>query len=175
MWIISILYMLTAQVLTTTAFVALLFYLIFLGTTTIILAFYFIRGYTTSTVIPCISSLWYKIYNGAIIAFALVFFIIACIETRRSPCGNYTSGQGLAADIMACGSEDTSVIDVGVPDLGALSDGTPGVGAFGVASIILNGTITSKPGEYWVYNFTGSCLGIPLYSSAQLVSPEPDD
>jgi hypothetical protein len=76
---------------TTTSFLVDLFYLGFLTVTITIYIWYFGLRQTTSTVLPCISSAWYKIYTGIVICFGIVLTIIACIETRKTDCGVFIS------------------------------------------------------------------------------------
>ncbi|OTA92429.1 hypothetical protein M434DRAFT_21880 [Hypoxylon sp. CO27-5] len=63
--------------------------------------YYSARG-TTSTIIPCISSIWYKIYTLVIMSFIGTLIIIAAIETKKTPCGKYTSLSGELGDIDTC-------------------------------------------------------------------------
>ncbi|KAF4943780.1 hypothetical protein FSARC_14831 [Fusarium sarcochroum] len=89
-------------VYTTTTFVVVLFYLWILAGTTLISIWYLFFKKSTSTVIPCISSIWYKVYTGVVIGFGIAVIAIACIETRKTPCGKFTSGYGINADLSAC-------------------------------------------------------------------------
>jgi hypothetical protein len=72
-------------------YILILFYLFFLVASIIIYMAYFVRGYTTTTVLPCISSVWYQIYTGVLLALALVLVIITSIETRKTTCGFYAT------------------------------------------------------------------------------------
>ncbi|ORY18414.1 hypothetical protein BCR34DRAFT_596338 [Clohesyomyces aquaticus] len=74
---------------TITGFLTTLFYALFLLSSLLILGFYFIRGQTTSTLIPCISATWYKIYTLLVLGFIFVLVVIASIETWKHPTGNY--------------------------------------------------------------------------------------
>ncbi|KAL9564960.1 hypothetical protein ACKAV7_011412 [Fusarium commune] len=87
---------------TMTTFVVIIFYLGVIGMTALITAWYMgIKG-AKSTVLPCISSTWYKFYTGVLLGFGIAVIVIACIETRKTPCGKFTSGPGIQADLLAC-------------------------------------------------------------------------
>ncbi len=62
-----------------------------LTATGIILGIYFLYGSSTTTVIPCIGSRWYKIYTCFLITLMVVLIIVAALETRKSSCGTYTT------------------------------------------------------------------------------------
>lgn len=152
-----------------TLFTLVLFYLVLFVATATILAYHFFRG-CTSTVLPCIESLWYRAYSAVILGLILALFTVACIETRKTPCGSYTSFSGTDGDVMACQTSRTSLI--------ALSPGmnSPRAG-FGLATTWptsprgnTNESILGA-GEYWVRNFTGACLGAfdEGWSMAQIV------
>lgn len=74
-----------------TTLLVVVFYLTFLVASLFLYGFYFLAGRTTSTIIPCATSLWYKIYTAILMALMLVLVIIACLETRITPCGLYTT------------------------------------------------------------------------------------
>ncbi|KAF5534453.1 hypothetical protein FNAPI_12368 [Fusarium napiforme] len=85
-----------------TTFVVIIFYLGVIGMTALITTWYMgIKG-AKSTVLPCISSAWYKFYTGVLLGFGITVIVIACIETRKTPCGKFTSGPGIQADLLAC-------------------------------------------------------------------------
>ncbi|KAI1373491.1 hypothetical protein F4677DRAFT_217380 [Hypoxylon crocopeplum] len=137
---------------TTTALLVALFYLIFLSATLVVCGYYLARGYT-STTIPCIASRWYVVYTAALIGMGLVTFVIACIETRRTACGKWTSATFDAGDVSACA--DNRRPDVIRMDFTQFPD-------FGLATTDpshdqRNNTLGE--GEFWVRNFTGTCLG----------------
>jgi hypothetical protein len=77
--------------LTLSEFILILFYLFFLFTSTIIYMVYFVRGQTTTTILPCVSSVWYQLYTGVLLAMTLVLIIITSIETRMTACGYYAT------------------------------------------------------------------------------------
>lgn len=51
--------------------------------TVFILTLYMLPRYETTTVIPCITSTWYKIYTGLLILATLGVFLVAALETRN--------------------------------------------------------------------------------------------
>ncbi|KUJ15266.1 uncharacterized protein LY89DRAFT_750591 [Mollisia scopiformis] len=76
---------------TVTGFILVLFYLIIFVVTLFIYGYYFFRDQNITTVIPCISALWYQIYTGILIGMVVVLIIVASLETRQSQCGYFTS------------------------------------------------------------------------------------
>ncbi|CAG8982276.1 hypothetical protein HYALB_00004510 [Hymenoscyphus albidus] len=49
-----------------------------------------------TTIIPCVQPLWYKIHTVLLFVFMLVYISIAALETRKSPCGSFTTLTGSA-------------------------------------------------------------------------------
>lgn len=76
---------------TTTNFTLDLFYQVFLSISLVTMAAYILLGRSTTTIIPCICSRWYKIYTCFLFAAMLIVITIAALETRRTPCGRYTT------------------------------------------------------------------------------------
>ncbi|KAF2851798.1 hypothetical protein T440DRAFT_467573 [Plenodomus tracheiphilus IPT5] len=68
---------------TSTSFLTCLFYLFFLTVSIATFAVYFVRSQTTSTVLPCISSWWYRAYTLIVFTFMLTLVIVASTETNR--------------------------------------------------------------------------------------------
>jgi hypothetical protein len=87
---------------TMTAVLILLLYLQLFTGTVIVLGYYLMRGRTTTTIIPCAAAAWYKIYTLWIMAWAVLLLVVACIETRNTPCGRYTTIPGDEGDHTAC-------------------------------------------------------------------------
>ncbi|KAG0649881.1 hypothetical protein D0Z07_4037 [Hyphodiscus hymeniophilus] len=77
--------------LSVTTFLMVLFYATFLGVSAFVFGFYFLSGRSTSSIIPCCNALWYKIYTAMLMTLTVVLVILACLETRKSPCGVYTT------------------------------------------------------------------------------------
>ena len=89
--------------LSVTTFLMVLFYATFLVVSAFVFGFYFLSGRSTSSIIPCCSSIWYKIYSAILIALTLVLVIIACLETHKSSCGVYTTyPDNFASDATLC-------------------------------------------------------------------------
>ena len=76
---------------TSTQFFASLYYMAFLSVTILTLAVYMLPRHQNTTVLPCITSTWYKIYTGTLIVGTLLVFIITALEARKTPCGRLTS------------------------------------------------------------------------------------
>lgn len=140
--------------ITASTFLVGICYIIFLAATSVICAFYFIKD-STSTVLPCVTATWYKAYTLMVMAMDLGSFIVSCIETREAPCGWFTSLGGNAGDYRACYSPSTQTVT-------SLNTGTTGWGPFAIATNFTQGSLrnrTLQSGQFWLYNFTGTCLG----------------
>lgn len=148
-----------------TNFVLILLYLYLFTSALVIVLYYFARGHT-STVLPCIHTMWYRLYSAGLAALFLALFIVASIETRKTPCGVYTSFPDLDGDSEACVTQDVSMITLfpgQVENIGiswnshfatstSRGNDTTGLGR-------VNGTIADL-GRYAMFNFTGACLGV---------------
>ncbi|EHK18148.1 uncharacterized protein TRIVIDRAFT_226259 [Trichoderma virens Gv29-8] len=67
LWVLCVTYLLpfsNSESLTITTLLLVAFYLFFLSASLVIYTFYFVRGPSMSTIIPCKTSLWYKIYTS---------------------------------------------------------------------------------------------------------------
>jgi len=78
---------------TVTNFLLVTFFVFLMSATICIFTLYFFIHTNTSstTVIPCLTSLWYKIYTVLLFSLMLALFIVSALETRRSPCGQLTT------------------------------------------------------------------------------------
>jgi hypothetical protein len=56
----------------------------------------------TRTIIPCVQSLWYKLYTGLMGLTALAAVVVACLETVQLPDGEYTTMPPLICYGDAC-------------------------------------------------------------------------
>ncbi|KAI1343408.1 hypothetical protein F5Y15DRAFT_233327 [Xylariaceae sp. FL0016] len=137
-------------------------YLFFLFMSSIVLIRYLAAGHTT-TIIPCVNAIWYKVYSSVLIALGVILIAVACVETKKTPCGTYTGYPGLMGDSIACYQQGLveRVVPMGKPG----EEFTQGFGwDFGIASTYpshnASGANILGPGESWVYNFTGYCLGV---------------
>ncbi|KAI1871379.1 uncharacterized protein JN550_004373 [Neoarthrinium moseri] len=131
----------TPGVWSLTSYMLGLFYMFILTPTILIYVSYWIRGYTTTTLIPCISSSWYKVYSLLVLIWMLLLVCLSSIETRKSVCGKYTAMPERYGD--PCATGNIKVVHVGW-DVG---------NTFGLAQ---NLTIE---GQFVVANFTGTCMG----------------
>jgi hypothetical protein len=161
-WAISIAYMIPPFDTNTTSFLTGLFYVVFTSTSLVVYAFYFVKGSTTSTILPCVSKLWYNIYTFCIFTFMLALIIIAAIETDRAPNGVYMSTRQEVN--LNCGARgDWWTVKPG--------KGFSGLASVGNASLAKSGHLNATAvvteieklgpleGEYWFYNFTGFYVG----------------
>jgi hypothetical protein len=76
---------------TTTNLMIGLFYFVHLTAMLGTFTYYFASGESTTTVIPCIASRWYKIYTCALLGMMLLVIFVSALETRRTACGRYTT------------------------------------------------------------------------------------
>jgi hypothetical protein len=147
---------------TTTSFMLGLFYLIFTTMSFILYAYYFARCQTTTTVLPCLATTWYKVYTLLIMGLMVALIIVASIETNKSDTGTYTSGP--------------PYMDLGCPDTWTWWY-LYGTGYRGLASASklsekwMKGNWTDVPVQamqtnnaddeqtFWLYNYTGYCMG----------------
>ncbi|TGO85675.1 hypothetical protein BPOR_0374g00090 [Botrytis porri] len=133
---------------TLTQFLVVTFFTIFLVCSIPIYTFFFLTNHSTTTIIPCITSLWYKIYTALLFACMLVLVCVAGLETRATPCGLYTTTPPGFFDMVVCGGLSVS------PD-GALEGVTSSL-PFGVAW--RNNTSEEMgDGEVHVGEFEGWC------------------
>ncbi|KAF5018606.1 hypothetical protein F66182_9398 [Fusarium sp. NRRL 66182] len=139
---------------TTTSFVVTLFYLLFLSGTAVIFLCYFVTGHTVSTIIPCISTTAYKVYTGVVFGFAAAAVVISCIETRKTPCGKFTSGPGETADIRACWTPTTEIISLQV----GFEYGTDQLSAYNFSRANDHEFVKMDPDEWGSIDFDGVCF-----------------
>lgn len=137
---------------TTTSFLTGVFYLLLMTVTVPLYGYYFTQGQATTTIIPCASYTWYKIYTVMVMVFMGVLFIVSCLETRKTICGKYTS-LGATYGNSPCWTKGTGVWSVN-PE----SNETSLMG-LALKYPYSAGNTTLKHGEFWVMNFTGDCLG----------------
>ncbi|KAK3370598.1 hypothetical protein B0H63DRAFT_564718 [Podospora didyma] len=124
-----------------TVFMCLAAGLIYLPLTIAIFTYYTARHGCRSTIIPCIGSTWYKILTMLNFVAALAVMVVSAMETRRAPCGKYTT-TGLESDFRIC----PGLVDV-----------APG-GVFVLGSRVgFNNSTTAVQQEFQISNFTGVC------------------
>ncbi|KAM7218506.1 hypothetical protein V8F06_006110 [Rhypophila decipiens] len=173
LWTIAMLIAISSMDVTATAFLALVFYHFLLGSAIILLSIYFVQGKTTTTIIPCISSNWYKVHTAVTFLVAISLFVVGCIETRQTPCGTFTSYPGYMGDLMGCLKKESLPIRV---NTGKVAEPPPvrlgtldipegfGIGFFS--------PLSRDPRQFVMMNFTGTCLGNLSTVSAQLAKFE---
>ncbi|KAI1860197.1 hypothetical protein JX265_010121 [Neoarthrinium moseri] len=141
---------------TATSFVGGTFYFALLAATIAIYAYYLVRGQTDSTIIPCASHWWYKAYSIMVVLSMATLVVVSALETVKTACGVYTSTPLKSADWMcAVGPRVQTIVEV---------DSTSVVDkSFGIAMKEDWGRnhtdLALGVGEFWVANFTGTCLG----------------
>ncbi|KAH9905300.1 hypothetical protein F4778DRAFT_802788 [Xylariomycetidae sp. FL2044] len=156
-----------------TAWLVGLFFLAFFTASGGLYAYYFVRGLTTSTLLPCIGRAWYKVYTLLLFACMAALVVVAALETRKTPCGRYTSLAGVVGDLKACADARNLLLPIG--------DGAGARGPFALLSenpnrdgdaplLAVDGGSSSSSGggsgsNVWAYNFTGICLGSPTNGS----------
>jgi len=93
LWVIALLYMIpgNGRRYTATNLFINVFYFIWLSGSIIIMGKYFWQGNSRTTIIPCVSKMWYKIYTGFLLILIIGIMVVAGLETRKTPCGKYTT------------------------------------------------------------------------------------
>jgi hypothetical protein len=66
-------------------------YIIILGVALSIFCFYIAIGESTSTTIPCINRLWYRLYTIFLILFSIAMVVVSGLETKQNSCGKFTT------------------------------------------------------------------------------------
>jgi hypothetical protein len=137
-----------------TTYLVILFFLVFLTISILTFTWYFVRTGTRSTIMPCISRTWYKIYTVALFCFMIVMGVVAAIETRRTICGKYTSWDAaFESDAWICAKQPMKLYQVAW-------DSTHEV--FAVAA-----NMTKGSDNFTVLGFVGDCVGRADYSSTR--------
>ncbi|KAK7751228.1 hypothetical protein SLS62_006773 [Diatrype stigma] len=143
----------------TTSFAIGVFYNFLLAASLVILGYHFVRNSADSTIIPCISSLWYKCYTVLVMTAMVLLIVLAAIETRKTPCGLYTTFPGYMGDSI-CMLDYPVVVPVEPRGVDYM---VWGYGQFGIATNLTLGTAQADlklgEGEFLVDEFTGTCLG----------------
>ncbi|KAF7534155.1 hypothetical protein G7054_g6469 [Neopestalotiopsis clavispora] len=122
--------------------------------TMIVCAWYFCRGRTTSTILPCISHPSFKAYTIIWLLATVALVTVAALETFKTPCGTYTSIPAKYSGFVC--SDNTVKVNPTAGLAGTLQ-------TFGLVSQYSSSKLESgtslKTGEFWLMNFTGICLG----------------
>ncbi|KAJ3579989.1 hypothetical protein NPX13_g581 [Xylaria arbuscula] len=137
---------------TVTSFLVAIVYLTLTSVSVAVHLHYFIGRQTTSTIIPCASHMWYKIYTIVMFAVMAVISIISLVETTKSACGKYTSLPPTNTNWVCAGPNATAwTID-------SRSNATEVIGMAVKYPYAARGTIL-KEGEFWLRNFSATCIG----------------
>jgi hypothetical protein len=93
LWGITLFYMtpLNGRIYTTTTLFINVFYFMWLSTAITIMGTYFWQGNSATTIIPCVSTTWYKMYTVFLLLLIIGIMVVAGFETRKTPCGKYTT------------------------------------------------------------------------------------
>jgi hypothetical protein len=138
---------------TVTMFMSTILYFFLLSGSVLIILYYFARGRGTTTIIPCISSPFYRLYSYCFFLGCLGVIVIASIETNRNPGGGYTSVNW--GNMTACDSYLQAI-------------GVRGINVIGITGIVdpdyppnMEPSFTSNTSDasYYTWNFTGYCSG----------------
>jgi hypothetical protein len=156
LWVISLVYMIpwggsTGVYEVPTLLLLNSAYLFFLTMSLGTYTYYFIRGNSATTVIPCIVSMWYQMYTAVLGALGVLLIVFACIETRKTLCGTYTTWPAnlTGNDAVTCrGQYMNSNISMGV-GFGFATQRAPKAENF-----------TMLPdGEFRIAKWDGLCIG----------------
>jgi hypothetical protein len=148
---------------TVTSFMTGCFYLAFLTISTCLYAFYFARGKTTTTIIPCISSWWYKIYTILLMTMILVMIVVSSLETARGPDGVYGSMELVLE--MDCKSKSNwwpvlpqyAFSGLVSSRYNNVTNAERTIMGLPTTDVLDNSTVADA--QYWLYSFAGYCFG----------------
>lgn len=93
LWVLDLLYFRpsTDLIWTATNLSVNVYYFFLLTVTLVVMVAYVLKGESTTTIIPCINSMWYKVYTCMVFILALLMLVISALETQKTPCGQYTT------------------------------------------------------------------------------------
>lgn len=148
---------------TMTFFLLDIFYLLFSSITAITYTVLFFKGKTTNSIIPCITSTWYRLYTLLFTGLAVGLIVVAAIETNKGPDGLYTSWNP-KVDLGCMGREDFWWLIPRTRFLGLASNVEFDKkwltrNQTSLTVVAEHGTNSSVPETFWLYNFTGYCVG----------------
>jgi hypothetical protein len=104
---------------TLTTLLVILFYASFLIGSLFLFGFYFLSGRTTSSIIPCCNTIWYKLYSCLVMGLMSVLLIFACLQTRATPCGLYTTYPNSPLyDAAICGGIPLGIAAINLTTIG---------------------------------------------------------
>ncbi|XP_014562415.1 hypothetical protein COCVIDRAFT_84363, partial [Bipolaris victoriae FI3] len=147
---------------TTTSFLLSLYYFLFATVTAATFTLFFFRGKTTNTILPCISSTWYRLYTILFTGLMIGLIVIASIETNKTVDGSYSSWEPME-DLGCLDPVNWWLLGPSSPIMGFASRKEldekwlrQDQKSLPVAS--MNGTNSSASEKFWLYNFTGYCV-----------------
>jgi hypothetical protein len=157
-WSIALLWMIPMEGrrYTTTSFMMGFFYIVFVTVSFALYAYYFARGQTTTTVLPCLSRTWYKLYTLVIMGLMLALVVIASIETNKSIEG-YTSAK--PDHKLGCVEWSQSLLFDPQSEMSMFASNFELDSVPSLPVQALQSDNASVGGNFWLYNFTGSCVG----------------
>jgi hypothetical protein len=165
-WLTCSLYVLRPTLITTlggpvslTMFLTALLYFAFL-TISIPLLVFFLSRKQIPTIIPCISSSWYRAYTHIMFIYIISLTVIATMETNKAPQGGYTT-MSWDANRIGCNRKIwfmgfPSSAFFGLASTNSKVSDSPGSAVMWTPSLISN----FSGSEILLYNFTGYCVGI---------------
>ncbi|KAF2011691.1 hypothetical protein BU24DRAFT_287178 [Aaosphaeria arxii CBS 175.79] len=155
---------------TLTSFSVGVFYLFLLLSSVIIYAVSLYRGQMTTTLLPCISKAWYKIYTLVVFAAMTALIVLASVETNRLPNGLYASFR-LNVQLTCEQSKFWYIFEPGMVQLAMpvaddakrkwVQEEFKGltVGETTGAMGGINDTLVVDGGRYYLNDFAGYCVG----------------
>lgn len=130
---------------TITSWLVALFYTVIVTPGIVLYCYYFAHGEIhRTTIIPCISTTWYKAYSVFIMAFIVLLLTVSGIETRKTVCGSYTTLPSEYGEPCARGGMKLYQLRSGTMDA-----------IFGLAQNL------TETGGFTVSSLSGYCLGVP--------------
>jgi hypothetical protein len=147
-------------IFTVTALCLNLFYTVFLCASATILSAYIILGRSTTTIIPCITSCWYKVYTAFLGLLAFLLILAAALETKKTPCGKHTT-LGKNNFVEVCGEK--------------FFNASTTEGLFGVAELVTVPMQMAKT-RMELHKFDGWCSGkldSAVFFSANITASTP--
>lgn len=97
-WVVSVLYAMPGpwqegRIYTFSSYVAVANAVVSFTSMLVIYVYYAVRFGCRSTVIPCVGKMWFKALLGVAYVLILVTIIVTALETRRTPCGIYSTSR----------------------------------------------------------------------------------
>jgi len=158
--------------MTFSSFILILFYIFFLFASSIIYTLYFIRGPTTTTILPCVSSGWYQIYTILLLALMLVLVIVTSIETRMTSCGYYGTwpsswDECLEVQVVAGNNATGGVFGLVVMgETFTPAFNTSGVPGNQMSVVVFNGNVLLMD-QSWVFGTFSSWVTSPRFKTSK--------